>query len=118
MGYERKKKVKSNEVEIAQTNQVQWNKIEDQPISSKSQDYNNLVNEFIFVCQNVQEDLTDDERYMYDKVRDELMSEDVDYQKLTGVDRLLYWSTRISIIVNRVKGMPNDQIMDKNVTTN
>ena len=117
-GYERKKKIRSQNDAILEENFSQNNRTEDQFSSNDFQDYNNIVNELFPIGQDMSDELTHKEEMVYNKVRDELMNKDVELQRMSEIDKLLWERIKISDVVHNVKDIANEAWMLKNITTN
>lgn len=111
-GYERKKKLRLLNDAALERSFSQNTGIEDLTASHDSQDYNNIVNELFPTGQDMSDELTDNQESLYNRVRDELMSKDVELQKMSDIDKLLCERIKTSDVVHNVKNIANEaQIM-------
>ena len=111
-GYEKKKKLRSQQEKKSQKNFVLTNGTENFELSN-NQDFNIIVNELFPIGQNESEELSDDERIVYDRVRDEIRSKDAEIQKMSDLDKLLLERINLADVVYGVQNTANGTSLSK-----
>ena len=88
-GYEKRRRLNLHDKEDKSFNLKYVTKLEDLNTTSRCEDFNMIVAGLFPEEENEEETLTDEQREMYDKVRDQLLERSEEYEQQTDLDKLL-----------------------------